>query len=241
MEKHVIALSNGKKLNKSEFVHYFERKVLRTIRKYSLVDYEDKILVACSEGNSNVALYILNKLCKNRNQRIKAIAFDGGIKSNRNKIFKDLDEFCKKHDIEFEIINSKKEYPSLEEIYKKAEEQGFNVVALGDSLDDEAEAIILNQMKGSPVPMPKFGPSSVNEKNDGFMRSIKPLYLCSEKEIMLYSKLKKIPMCLEVPSKKNDEFRAEIKSFLKDMEKKHIEIKNAIVQSFLSAIFKNSN
>ncbi len=241
MEKHVITLSSGKKLNKSEFVHYFERKVLKTIRKYSLISYEDKILVACSEGNSNVALYILNKLCKNRNQRIKAMAVDGGIKSYRNKIFRDNEKFCKKQDIELEIINSKKEYPSLDRVYKKAKEQGFNVIGLGDSLDNEAEAIILNQMKKNPMLMSKFGPSSVIGKNKGFVRSIKPLYLCSEKEIMLYSRLKKIPIHPEIYEKKWGEFMEEIKKFLREMEKKHIEIKNAIVQSFLNAIFKNSN
>jgi len=37
----VITLQNGKSLNESQFISYFEKKVLYTIRKYKLLDQID--------------------------------------------------------------------------------------------------------------------------------------------------------------------------------------------------------
>ena len=60
----VYTLSNGQKLGEKKFIRYFEKKVLYAIRKFNLINKSDKVAVACSGGkDSNVVLYILNKLC----------------------------------------------------------------------------------------------------------------------------------------------------------------------------------
>lgn len=261
MKRYVITLSSGKKLDKSEFIHYFEKKVLRTIRKYNLINPKDKVIVACSGGkDSNVVLYVLNKLCKKRRQKIKAIAIDEGMKGYRDKLLKELNKFCKEQDIELEVISLKKEYGfTLDQIYKKikklrlsscyvcsilkrwllnkkAKKQGFTVIATGHSLDDEAETIMLNLMKGNPKLLAKLGPSSGIKRIEEFIQRIKPLYLCSEKEIILYAKLKKIPLSFGACPKRGETFRVEVREFLRDMEKKHVEIKNAVVNSLLGIL-----
>lgn len=257
-EKTVIILSSGRKLDRGQFIKYFEKKILKTIRKFNLIGKNDSIAVACSGGkDSMVVLYVLNKLCKKRNQRIEAIAIDEGIGSYRKKLFNKLKKFCDNENIKLNILTFKKEYGfTLDRIAKKikklgisncyvcsilkrwllnkkARELGFSAVATGHSIDDEAETIILNQMKGSPELLAKLGPSSGISKRKEFVQRIKPLYFCSSKEVILYCKLKNLPLSLEVCPARGETFRVEIRDFLKDMEKRHHGIKNAIVNSFL--------
>ena len=62
MAKIVWEFTNQRKLTKSEFVDYFERKVFRTIRKYSMLP-SDKIvrLKKLDDLNTNVLVAILRK------------------------------------------------------------------------------------------------------------------------------------------------------------------------------------
>ncbi len=95
-------------------------------------------------------------------------------------------------------------------------------IVISNNLDDGAYLIVKCLMYGD-LHSAKLSPV-VNEK--GITR-VKPLYFCSDKEILLYAKLKKLP--LRKQKKKNDKTR----DFLDKMEKKHPELKNAIVNAFL--------
>jgi len=256
--KNVITLSSGKKLNRHQFLHYFERKIFRTIRKFNLIDKKDSVAVACSGGkDSMTVLYVLNEFCKQRSQRLEAIAVEEGMGSYRKKLLIELKKFCKNKNIKLNVFSFKKEYGfTLDKIAKKikklglsncyvcsilkrwllnkkARELGFSIVATGHSLDDEAETIILNQMKGAPELLAKLGPCSGTSKKKDFVQRIKPLYFCSSKEVILYARLRNLPLSLEVCPARGETFRVEIRNFLKDTEKNHPEIKNAIVNSFL--------
>lgn len=260
-KKYVIKLSSGKKLNKSEFIHYFEKKVFGTIRKFKMIGIKDRVLIACSGGkDSNVVLHVLNKLCKERKQKIEAIAIDEGMKGYRDKLIKDLKKLCRKENIKLNVFSFKKEYRfTLDKICSKikslklsscyacsilkrwllnkiAKEKKFSVIATGHSMDDEAETIILNFMKGNARLLAKLGPISGIERKKEFIQRIKPLYLCPEKQIILYAKLKDIPSSLEVCPKRGETFRVEVRNFLRTMEKKHIETKNAIVNTMLQIL-----
>jgi len=257
-QKPVFALSCGRELNKKEFCDYFERKVMRTIRKFRLISKNDKIAVACSGGKDSITvLYILNKFCTKRRQQIEAIAIDEGIKGYRDKLLKDLKKFCTKEKIKLNVFSFKREYSfTLDGILKKIEKLritncyvcsilkrwllnkkvkklGFNVIATGHSLDDEAETILLNQLKGNPLLLAKLGPVTGIIKNKEFVQRIKPLYLCSEHEIILYAKLKKLPLPLTICPLRGKTFRVDVRNFLNKLEKSRHEIKNAIVNSFL--------
>lgn len=260
-EEIVFTLSCGKKLNKKEFCLYFERKILKTIRKFGLIDKRDKVAVACSGGkDSTTALYILNNFCTQRRQKIEAIAIDEGIKGYRDKLIKNLKEFCKREKIKLRIFSFKREFGftldsmlnsikkiGLSNCYvcsilkrwllnRKARQLGFSVIATGHCLDDEAETILLNQFKGNPELLAKLGPSAGVAKIKGFVQRVKPLYLCSGEEIVLYAKIKELPLYLGICPLRGETFRVEIRNFLSQMEKKHKEMKNAIVNSFLQIL-----
>jgi len=260
--KSVFTLQNGKKLGKSEFCDYFERKIHRTIRKFNLISKDDKIAVACSGGkDSTAALYVLSKLCNERRQKVDAIAIDEGIKNDyRKRLISELKKFCTKNKIRLHIPSFKKEYGftlwqvsgkikklGLSNCYvcsilkrwlmnKKARQLGYTVIATGHNLDDEAETILLNQFKGNPALLAKLGPSSGIGKRKEFVQRIKPLYFCSVNEIVLYAKLKKLPLSLGSCVMRGETFRITIRNFLKKLEKQHPEVKYAIVNSFLEIL-----
>jgi tRNA(Ile)-lysidine synthase TilS/MesJ len=107
-------------------------------------------------------------------------------------------------------------------------ESDVNVIASCDSLDNEAENILLNLFSKNSWPLARLGPKI--EYKTG-IKIIKPLYLCSKKEIELYCGIKRI----EINSVKKEEkgLRAELTNWLDDLDRRHPDIRNAIVNSFL--------
>ena len=128
-----------------------------------------------------------------------------GYKNNGN--FKDvvLEDVLK--------IFSEKTNAKLTKSFKRADK-----IAISSTLDSEADEITHKLIKE-------------NSKNLGFSPSegkiIKPLCLFLNEEILLYAKIKKLKF--KTKKKKRDK----ISSFIDELEKKHPEIKRAIVNSFL--------
>jgi len=54
-KKHVWQFTNKRKLTSPEFINYFERKVFRTIRKYSMLP-KDRILKLTKSNNTNTII-----------------------------------------------------------------------------------------------------------------------------------------------------------------------------------------
>ena len=94
-----------------------------------------------------------------------------------------------------------------------------NKIAIDSSLDSEANEIISLIIHGDSFNLKKNLPV---EKN-----FIKPLYLFLDEEILLYAKLRNIKF---KPEKKKKE---KINEFLEEFEKKHPEVKRAIINSVL--------
>lgn len=94
-----------------------------------------------------------------------------------------------------------------------------NKIAIDSSLDSESENIIKILIDKKSIELKKYLPV---EKN-----IIKPLYLFLDEEILLYAKLKKLKFTQE------KEKKSKIKYFIDEFEKKHPEVKRAIVNSLL--------
>jgi len=250
---------NNVKLCKSCFTKYFEKKALKTIRGFNLINKKDKIGVAVSGGKDSLTtLYILNKLAKKRkNLNIIAILIDEGIKGYRNFTIKDAQKFCKEHKIKLKIFSYKKEFDyTLDQMVKrlnkkpcsicgvfrrlllnkKARELGVNKLATGHNLDDEAQSILMNQFKRNTSTSMRMGPKTGVEKHNLFIPRIKPLYLLTEKEVMTYAFLKgfniKYTNCPYAP----EAFRNNVRDLLNKLEEKHPGSKHGLIQSFLEIL-----
>jgi tRNA(Ile)-lysidine synthase TilS/MesJ len=139
-------------------------------------------------------------------------------KSIKGKIILNiLNKIAKKRGIE--VIQSKR--------YLKAKK--YDKIALEHSIDDEAFSIIFAMM-GKNLRLDFIGP----EIKKGNRIFIKPLYFCLDKEIELYAKINRIRGKTEL--KEKNALKLKISDFIDFMEKKHPEIKNAIVNAMLEIL-----
>jgi len=262
-EKAVICLQHGN-LCKQHFLNYFEEKVFKTIKKYQLIDRKDKICIAASGGKDSLTvLYLVKKyLQKNRfNCDLFALIIDEGIEGYREHTVKDLESFCKKNEIELKQVSSKKEFGyTLDEAYpivtketkkkpcnicgvwrrylinKYARKNGATKLVTGHNLDDEAQAVIMNLFKANTKLAAHLGPMSGVQEHPLFVRRIKPLYLCTEKETRLYVILKGFEVKFTECPYAQEGYRAQIRDMLNDFEQKYKGTKQGIINSFLDLL-----
>ena len=256
----IIQLTNSNiKLCKSCFIRYFEKKAFKTIHQFNLIDKKDKIAVAISGGKDSLSvLNLLNKLAEKRMDiKLTAILIDEGIKGYRNETIKDAKKFCKKNNIKLNIYSFKEEFNyTLDEIKnklkakpcsvcgvfrrylinKKARELKVNKIATGHNLDDEAQAVLMNQFKNNIQVSARLGPITGIKRNPKFIPRIKPFYLLTEKEVMTYAYLNRLTgKYLECPYE-SESFRCDVRDFLNDFEQKYPGTKHSIISSFLEIL-----
>ena len=258
-EKPVIQMPAGERLCKSHFTDYFEGKVFKTIRQFELLGKEENLGVALSGGKDSLTvLHILNKFSK-QNQKIKisAIAIDEGIHGYRDKTLEKAKDFCQKNGIGLHVFSYKEEFGlKLDEMLnilevkpcticgifrryllnKKSRELKLTKLVTGHNLDDECQSILMNQLKNNIEASARLGPKVGLLHYDKFVQRIKPLYLCTEKEVTTYAFVNNLlgvfNECPNVPQS----FRAQVRDMLNDLENKFAGTKYSIVNSFLQML-----
>jgi len=255
----VINLTNNNvELCRSCFFKYFEKKVRKTISKYELINPKEHIAVAVSGGKDSMSLlYVLNKIKKNI--KITAILIDEGIKDYRTELRKNVREFCKENKIPLKIYSFKKEFgKTLDQIVprgqkacnvcgvlrryllnKYSRELKADKLAMGHNLDDEAQTILMNQFRRNIKTSARLGPLTGVQKDERFIRRIKPLYFLLDEEAMVYASLRRLPFrsfkyCACPYSTYS--YRNSIKKMLNEFEEKYPGTKNNVVNSFLEIL-----
>ncbi len=258
----VIELQHGV-LCAGHFLTYFEERVFKTIKKYRLFNEKDKVVVACSGGkDSQTVLYLTKKHFLKNNfslNNLSALAIDEGLKGYREKTLKDLKQFCKKEKVPLKIVSAKKEFgytldAAIKKLRKKtsekpchlcgvwrrylinkfARESGATKLITGHNLDDEAQVFLMNLFKANTALMSHLGPVTGVEGHELFAQRVKPLYLCPEKEVRLYSILKKFPVEFVECPYAQEGYRVQIRDMLNGFECKYRGTKQGIIQSFLT-------
>ena len=244
---------------KKHFICYIEARVKKTIERFHLIgnnkkenNNREKIAVAVSGGkDSQTVLYILHKLY---GDRVHGIAIDEGIPGYRDKTLKDLEQFCTTYSIPFQIYSFKEKYGKtlnhfpvlggsicntcgvLRRYLLNEKAHGFDEIATGHNLDDEFQSIVMNLFKGNSFLSAKLGPKSGVLSSEGFTQRIKPLYLCTEKEIATYAFLQGFPVgFIECPNAA-DVFRSKVRDGLNELEMKREGTKLHIVETFLKLL-----
>lgn len=116
------------------------------------------------------------------------------------------------------------------EIVKLPFKKKINKIAVSDTLDAISEKIVhelfkgnLNKIKNAISPVSKIKRKTI----------IRPLYLFLDKEVLLYANLRNLRF-KNLKEKRRDK----ISIFVNEMEKKHPELKRAVVNSYLE-LFHN--
>jgi len=205
---------NGTHLCKDHFIQYFEKRVKKDIKKQGKTDVKCKIGVAVSGGkDSLVTLHIIHKIfSKRKDIKIYSISVDEGIKGYRDESL----EFSRKnaeilgvvhHVVSFKDMIGK----TMDEISKIKDELGecsycgvfrrfclnkagkklgIDKLVTGHNLDDMAQSILMNFVKGDIKKLARLGPHKKIQK--GLIPRILPLRTIPEKESVLYAVLKNI-------------------------------------------------
>lgn len=194
-----------------------DRRISRNIRSNKLLDKSDRIAVAISGGkDSTLNLYKMTEY-KNKipGMEIVAISIDEGIKGYRDLSLKIVKENVKKLGVEHKVYSLKKGFGfSVDQVSKvadrtpytictfcgvlrrrllnkKARELGCNKLATGHNLDDEAQSMLMNVIRGDMKTMARLGPKS--PKAEGLVQRIKILRDVPEREIAIYNVVNQIP------------------------------------------------
>ena len=259
----IFKMQNGRLLNKLEFIDYFENKVFKTIKKFNLFDINDKFVVAVSGGKDSITvLYLAQKYLKRKNlhKNLIALAINEGIEDYREHTLEFLKEFCKKLDVELHIESYKEKYnKTLDSSIKVLQDKKKNIspcnicgtfrrtalntgarklgatkVITGHNLDDEGQSILLNMMKNNYKVLPRLGPSNGVVGDEMFIPRIKPLYLCTEKEVRLYTIIKGFDVGYDECPYSKDSFRSNLADTLNILEDKHPGVKSSLINFYLT-------
>ncbi|MFA5092988.1 MAG: tRNA lysidine(34) synthetase TilS [Candidatus Omnitrophota bacterium] len=196
-----------------------------TIKKYNLIQKNDKLLVGVSGGPDSLALlFQLNNLKNKLNLTLHIAHLDHGLRKDSHRDLQFVQKLADQLDIPITIkkINPKllKNKGSLEEVCREVRQDFFiqtakkikaNKIALGHNLNDQAETVLMRILRGTGL----SGLSGIWPKRE--IRNIifiRPLIETSRSEIERYLKRKKINPCLDPTNHEELFFRNKIRYHL---------------------------
>jgi len=222
-------------------------KVRDTIRKYHLIDKNAKLVVGVSGGpDSTALLYLLNSLKKEFKLALHIAHLDHMLRKSSHRDREYVEDLARKLKLPLSAssINVKKlaDRGSTEEIarnarldflFKVAKQVKATKIALGHTLDDQAETVLMRILRGTGL----YGLSGIMPKRDfGAFHIIRPLIEVRRKEVEAYLKRKRINPRRDVSNREEIYFRNKIrKRLLPLLEKKY----NKNIKEVLSNMAKN--
>lgn len=202
---------NNSSLCRTHFNQFVERRVKKEIRNQLKRSGKPVVIsVAISGGkDSSVTLYLLNKILGN-DKKIKLMPFtvDEGISGYRDSGIEKAIELCHELGLEHKVISFSENYgkrlenivaddrtntipcshcgPMRRNLMNKISKLNFSdYVALGINLDDYAQSILMNVVKGDLKRLARMAPHDLIR--DTLVPRILPLRKIPENEVMLYA------------------------------------------------------
>ncbi len=214
------------------FAEYVESRVRREIAKQIKIR-RGKIAVGLSGGkDSSVLLYLISRYFKGRDVEIEAITVDEGISGYREKTIQMAEKLTDElgivhHIVKFsDAIGMTIDYSASVDdelkpctycgvwrrkvLNKKALEINAKYLAIGTNLDDYAQTVLMNIMRGDVNRLVKLAPHTENIAENLVPRVV-PLRRIPEKELLIYAMLMGIPYssaeCPYAPYALRNDFR----------------------------------
>jgi len=219
---------------------------------------DDRIMVAISGGADSVCLLHALKTIETKFPKVEliAVSIDEGVAGYREGALKFAKLNAERLNVEFVVFTFHQLYDiSLDELVTKSNKKngslkpcslcgvlrrkaintaawqlGADRVATGHNLDDEAQTVLLNILRGDIGHLTRFN-SSV-QKHKRLIPRVKPLERVPEPEISLYLYLNKIPYHNVQCPYAESAMRTDTRQFLYQQEKKHPGTLYGILHSF---------
>jgi cytoplasmic tRNA 2-thiolation protein 1 len=243
---------SGEYLCKKCFVRSIESKAAKTISKYSMIEYGDKVAVAVSGGKDSLSLlYVLKMLFDqhpNNGNELVAVTIDEGIEGYRDESLQIVKDFCAQLRVESKVLS----YQSLfgvdmdqamiqrssqkisscsmcgtfrrRAIDIAAETVGADIVATAHNMDDQLQTFMINLLAGDVERIGWIYPEPVQYSQNG-MKKVKPFVEIYEYEIAFYALQRDIPFQSEECPYTNESIRTDLREFFNRLERDHPGIK----------------
>ncbi len=206
---------NGSHLCSDHFIKFFQKRVKKEIRKEVSLYKGDTVAVAVSGGkDSMVTLSIMHSIFDGRNGiRLVCISIDEGIEGYRPPSLEIVRKYCSDNGIEYhERSFSELSGLSMDSIAKlsrdnspctycgvfrrklmndEARKIGAKYLATGHNLDDVAQSVMMNFVRGDVERLARLGPHTTILP--GLIPRFYPLRMIPEKESLLYAIVAGIP------------------------------------------------
>ncbi|MCA2001418.1 MAG: adenine nucleotide alpha hydrolase family protein [Chloroflexi bacterium] len=203
MRQHKLALCA------EHYLDWIPEQTERFIKKYAMFDRDEKILVAVSGGKDSLSLWdILVRLGYRADGLYLALCIDAGIGYSRESR-RLTEKFAVERNLTLHVADIEATYgksiPALAEISRRgqgrpcsvcglvkrhemnriARDLGYDVLATGHNLDDEAAVLFANTLAWSEEYLLRQGPVLLG--SDGLARKVKPLCRFYEREMTAYA------------------------------------------------------
>ena len=228
-----------------------EKEIIKTIEKYKLLKKSDKVVVALSGGkDSTSVIYILKKL----GYDVHGLMIDLYLGSWSEIHKGNMIRFCEGQNIPLTVVDMKKEIGQgicfIKAVLKKqknltgctvcgiikkwilnkwAKKMGADKIVTGHNLDDEAQNVLMNFLKGNVLLGINSSPATGGKSVDGFVQRVKPLFFVAESDIRTYAKSKKFDILYDKCPCSFETYRSDTRNWLDNISDKE---KLAIVENF---------
>lgn len=213
MRQHKLALC------KEHFLEWLPEQTERFIGKYHMFTHADRILVAVSGGKDSLSLWdLLTRLGYQADGLYLGLGIQGDIDYS-NESHRLAQKFADANGLKLHSVDVQEQYgrpiPFLAEASHRghgkpcavcgltkrhvmnriARDLGYDVLATGHNLDDEAAVLFGNTLQWSAEYLMRQGP--VLPETAGMARKIKPLFRFYEREMVAYALLRGIDYIYE--------------------------------------------
>jgi len=260
---------SGEYLCKKCFLRSIESKAAKTISKYSMIEYGDKVAVGVSGGKDSLSLlYVLKMLFDqhpNNGNELVAVTIDEGIKGYRDESLQIVKDFCAQLNIESKVLS----YQSLfgidmdqamvqrssqkisscsmcgtfrrRAIDIAAETVEADIVATAHNMDDQLQTFMINLLAGDVERIGWIYPEPVQYTQTG-IKKVKPFVEIYEYEIAFYALQRDIPFQSEECPYMNESIRTDLREFFNRLERDHPGIKYNAYRSMtkISKVLRSS-
>jgi tRNA-5-methyluridine54 2-sulfurtransferase len=195
------------------FLHVFGNQVERTIRHHAMLADDDRILVAVSGGKDSLALW---DVLLEKGYDASGLYLGLGIGDYSTRSLEAAAAFSAERGADLRVVDLEREYGydiptagargsrstcsvcglSKRYVFNRAAlEGGFDVVATGHNLDDEAATLLGNTLRWDTGSIARQSP--VLPAREGMVKKVKPLSRLSELETAAYAFLRGIDYVVE--------------------------------------------
>jgi uncharacterized protein (TIGR00269 family) len=234
---------SGLHLCQSHFEDDVHRKIRESLRRTGVFSRGAKLALALSGGkDSSTLLYVLKALFSERKDiEIVAVLIDEGIAGYRPQTLQRARALVERLEVPYVEKSFREAFDATTDqvasydheqapcsfcgvmrktlLNRTAREMGADALATGHNLDDEAQTVLLNCLRGDVDRLFRLRPKRAQP---GMVPRIKPLQRVPEKETALYAILHQLyPFDSGSCPHIGEAMRLEVKSMLNDLEARH--------------------